>query len=288
MAIVSLFLPFQTGAAIGNQTYLQQAQSRSDHFSSYTPSVQKAVVLLEQMPEVRALIAQVQREGPIRIEMWSMENLSFEALWNSEERKIIVNSKGGKSLGKVICSILFELHNATTDRTLSAIFKQAMQGKIDKDSYVAKIEKMEHENAVKTCQLIEKGIQRGLFPQDTRWNIYEDFESHYMIQQLYGHSQWLADNFDLLSPNTLREPYHGTIEGLSTMSQADKKELTRYVTIKNGLKSTSAIVRAQAQNQLDEEIQSLKKYENDYLSQSSKRYLEKKKLFNLIFDDFSL
>lgn len=282
--LATLLTPELSTARAPATQSVQKNNPKSSSFTSYPSNLQDAVKRIEQIPEAMSLLEKVQKEGPIRIELISYETMDFEALWNSETRTIILNNKKQRSLGDTICSILFELHNASTDKYLNSIFNMASQGKIEKNDYVARIEKMEHSNALNTCALIKKGVERGIFPPDTVWNIYEDFDSHYMIQQLFGHSQWLADNFDYLAPINRRVRYKGTLSNWESITEKDRKDYLRYITIKNKLVSQSPEERQLAKNELAKELENIQNCENGITGVNCTRYRERKKLMENIFN----
>src|SRR5947199_5427401 len=83
-------------------------------FISVPSSMQKAVDALVRNPQTATFLAQVQKEGPIRLQ-WEARGPGSNALWNGTDRIIVLNSSNEWTEGKKISSILFELHNASTD-----------------------------------------------------------------------------------------------------------------------------------------------------------------------------
>ncbi|MEM1283114.1 MAG: hypothetical protein AAGG81_06125, partial [Chlamydiota bacterium] len=233
---------------------LENGQPLAGKFSSFSSSLYRAVAAIESLPEATKLIDEVQKEGAIAIEAQYFHDSEFEALWDSENRIIYVNISRNNTLGKKISSILFELHNAKTNKNLVTIFKQAQSGLIDKDSYVESIERLEHSNALSTSQLIEKGIATSLFPEDTRWDIFSNFEDHYKVQQIYGHSQWIADRFDSLCPPPRRKPYKGTIKGLEKMSILEKNKIVRLLVLKSQMRSDDPLQAQRSYDQIQKEF----------------------------------
>lgn len=254
-------------------------------FSSCPQSAKKAVEAIEKLPEASAMIDEAQKEGAIRIEYLYQDSLDFEAYWDSGKRTIFINGNRNKDLGEIICSILFELHNATTNKTIYTLLKKAQIGEITKDQYVENIERMEHQNAVNTVRLIEKGIASGLFPPTSRWNIYENFDDHYMIQQLYGHSQFIAANFDKVNPRLSHQPYKGTIKNLDNLAQFEKDELVRYLSIKNKVNSNMPHIKDEGIALLKKEFETLAKCEvsNDNKDPVCKNFKEKINLLEMVF-----
>lgn len=184
--ITSIIIYFNPGIAVDT------------HIASYPSEIEPIIEKIEKLPEIRALIYHVQSNGPIHIEVRDLPEFAFEAMWDGKTRTIVINKRFAKNEGHLICSIIFELHNAETERTLQSLITEAMTCQISKETYVWNVEKIEHQNALATCQLIEQGIEQGLFPLSTRWNIEKDFEAHLLIQQQSGHSDWNANYYDRL------------------------------------------------------------------------------------------
>lgn len=172
--------------------------SSTREFNSYPLQLKPVVKTMERLPEVQALLELVQQSGMVKIEVISGQHGDFDAFWSGPQRTILINPQRNSSDGTLICSILFELHNALANPKLKHLTHLATMGAISKQDYVEKVERIEHQNALHTCQIIEKGIKQGIFPTSTRWTIYEDFSAHFKIQQTYGHSAWLAERYDEL------------------------------------------------------------------------------------------
>jgi len=274
---------FQSEAAIKSPQVVKKSTNRTGKFSSYHPKLKQAIKAIESLPEAAVLIDEVQRKGDVRVDAQTIDSFDFEAMWNSGNRKIIVNEEKNKSLGKTICSILFELNNAKTNTELISLFTMAQQGKISKNEYVLRVEQMEHENAVATNQLIEKGIELGIFPEDTRWSIFENFDDHYMIQQIYGHSQWIANNFDTMNPGNAGQKFEGTITGLEEMSDTSKVELANILTYKNRLKNKNPKIARDAEEALKNMIKKLELCEKDPSNAFCKDHKLKKQLIQIAF-----
>jgi len=205
--------------------------------SPFSQEAQSAFEAIKKLPEVVQLINDAERDGPIRLEMRDLGSNNFEAFWDSTNRVIRVNSVTNKSFGNLIASVLFELHNASSDRYFKQLYSSANHGHIDKNGYVESVEKMEHQNALNTSMLLDKGIRLGVFPKDSRWPIFRSFEDHYKVQQLTEHSQWIASNYDKVFRNRGFGVFHGSIPGIARMSPEDKRDMIRYLGIKNDLES---------------------------------------------------
>lgn len=199
---------------------------------STPPSIEEALTAIRALPEGELLLRTIEAEGPITFEYREIDDFDFGAMWDSRTRTVVVNAKRCRSQGIMISSLLFELHNAKTTQHLINESRRAIAGKISKDRYVENIERMEHQNALDTIAILEEGIANGTFPSTAQWTIIRDFDDHYMLQQLSGHSHWIAHNFDSMVKSA-PQPYHGTIKEFDTLSPQDKKELSLYLSIKN-------------------------------------------------------
>lgn len=204
----------------------------NETIASYPPELENIVSKIEQMPEVQPLLNKVYEKGPIALELASNSG-DFDAMWASGRRVILINPNRHRSESTMIVSLIFELHNAARDTELLDLVDNASSGAIDKDTFVYRTEKLEHENCLDTIRLINLGVKRGLFPSNTSWNIYADFEDHYKIQQLKGHSTWLADTYNRYNPNGYTMVYKGTIDCFGQLSSKEKSNLERYLALKN-------------------------------------------------------
>ncbi len=154
---------------------------------------------LLKIPEIKALIVRVQKEGSFRI-VANRHPLSeqFGAFWDLDQRVICVNVRNS-SEGERIGSILFELHNAAVTSQYQALDERAGQGKIDRESYIQAFEYLEYQNSLKASKLAIKGISLGIFPRDAFLPTYRTFAEHYRVQRMGGHSNFIGRNYDQLS-----------------------------------------------------------------------------------------
>jgi hypothetical protein len=174
----------------------------ADTHSIYcAPQLQPILKTIQKLPEAKELIENILKEGPIQIQS-SQAQLSeqFGAFWDGENRIIYVNASPRTSTGSLIGSILFELHNARINSKISYYDELAAKGKIDRKAYVKAIEHLEYQNSLKASSIAQKGIEKGLFPKEARLITYRDFNEHFRMQQIGGHSAWIAKNFDSLAP----------------------------------------------------------------------------------------
>lgn len=236
--------------------FLYSAQPQT-HFASSPPQAKNALNALNKLPEFRDLLVKAQKEGPVHLRMEG--HPQFEGLWDGNSRTIVVNTKFNPSPGAIICTILFELHNAVTATYFDQLIVQAQRGALTKDQYVEKVEQAEYKNARDTQALLDKGIEMGIFPESARWPIMPNFEDHYKVQQVSGHSLFIADTYDQINPRGHMSHYKGTIHRPSWMNDQDKDEFCRYIVMRSGLESPDSERAKRFQEDLKQEIELLKR-----------------------------
>lgn len=160
------------------------------------PIFREAILSIQSLPEGQQAITHAELKGKIRVVR--SQSGQFEAYWDGSGRKIMVNQHKNPSKGALICSILFELHNAQTDTELKNLQRMARQKRIPRNEFVLEMERIEHQNALRTCEILEKGIREGIFPVEARWQIAEDFDSHYRTQVAAGHAGYHGRSYDRL------------------------------------------------------------------------------------------
>ena len=190
--------------------------------------IRKLVQSLEKLPAGKDLIRKSTAHGSISILTNPRCYMPFEAMWDGEHRRILIDGKRNMDHGRILRSLIFELHNAAADPEFDEVIRHACRGSIDCDAFVEESERIEHNNVLKTVAIIKEGIARGIFPASTHWEVIEDFDIHYKIQQIAGHSQFLAKEYETLKPRHYRSrPFSGTIQGLSEMTENQKMALVR-------------------------------------------------------------
>lgn len=251
---------------------------------NYPKELSATIQKLERLPEARALIDEVQEKGPITIVYLDMPGQSLEGFWDATGRKIEVNRSAQQSEGRLISTILFELHNAQTSQRLIQITNMAKHNQISKEEFVSSVEKMEHRNALSTSHLLEKGISMGIFPKDASWPIYHQFEDHYKLQQVMSHSKWLADHYDRVNRSSPKERLKGTIPGLDRFTAQDKDDFLNYLAMKNDLESPFEEQRQRAFVALNKEYGRIESCYKGGSSGDCNRYTRKLELMELAFD----
>lgn len=146
---------------------------------------------IQKLRCAQELIHQVLKDGPLTIK--TDLDFPFEAYWDASTRTVAVARTENK-----IHSLLFELHNASTQKQFEYYNSLVIQNKISKDEYIREIEYLEYQNTYKTAAIIDEGIRVGLFPPNTHANYSSDFEDHLCDQKSTGHSAWIGEIYDEL------------------------------------------------------------------------------------------
>jgi len=201
---------------------------RESSLRAKNPKVKVVINKLKKVPESRQLIEEALQGGPITVDL-VFKGMPFEAMWENTMRKISIDGRAHRDQGRLLCHLLFELHNAASDSEYLELYDMALNGEIDCDSYVETVEKIEHENMISTVAIIEKGISAGVFPSSARWEIIYDFPTHYKIQQLTEHSLFIAREYQEMSRRNRFSTYRGTVKNLKRMSQREKNSLAGYL-----------------------------------------------------------
>ncbi|MEX1013390.1 MAG: hypothetical protein WD595_00680 [Waddliaceae bacterium] len=187
------------------------------------PSLKGLVAKLREFPDSNRIIENALQQGSITVDI-AYKGMPFEAMWEGELRKISIDGNSNNTEGRILCHILFEMMNAVSEPKYKELYQMAEQGRIDCDSYVEIIERIEHNNMIQTANIIEKGITAGVFPSSARWSFIYDFATHYKIQQLVGHSILIAKEYQDITGQA-PSCYQGTVKNLKNMSKTEKTSL---------------------------------------------------------------
>lgn len=164
---------------------------------NHSSQLNEIMITIQKLPEAKKLIADVQKEGAIRV-IFNRDVAvcqQFGACWDPDHRVILVNMVKKSSKGEIIGSILFELQNALVNSKFLYYNDLATQGKIGKENYVQAIEYLEYQNSLRASKLAEQGIQSGIFPISARLPTYPSFKDHFFAQKTGGHTDWIAHNY---------------------------------------------------------------------------------------------
>ncbi len=177
-------------------TFLQASEAQSAEVPC-DPRLKKYLDKVLQLPQSRELIAQIQQQGPIRIEVVDHAlSQQFGAFWDRQNRAIGIQLSSQISEGDIIGSIVFELHNALSNSKVDHLDFLANSGQISREKYVESMEYLEYQNSKKASALAQEGIEMGLFPANARLPTYSCFEEHFYYQKMSGHSAWFEQAYD--------------------------------------------------------------------------------------------
>lgn len=168
-------------------------------FAQYPKALEPVIKKLQNLPEGKQLIEEANKEGPITIKF--QRGLSFAAFWETSQRVIVIDPDKNPTEGIRLTSLVFELHNALHDTRFQDHIEGALTGSLNKGQYVESLERMEHQTGLKTAALLQKGVKEKRFPHDAYQPIFQDFAEHYHMQQMTGHSQWIANSYDRMMHN---------------------------------------------------------------------------------------
>jgi hypothetical protein len=111
---------------------------------------------------------------------------------------------------------------------------------------VEKFERLEHQSALKTKQILRKYFSQKDWDAVPFAYVPDDFLSHYVIQQLSGHSNRIHTRYASIFPD---QTYRGTLG--KPIPEDEKKYLQALVDIKSRKKDKNSNVAAQALEQLN-------------------------------------
>ena len=149
---------------------------------------------------------------------------------------------------------MFELIKASTEDKMESHSHMANQGALSRAEYVEGIERIEHQNTLKACQLLDLGIQKRLFPKDAAARCDATFDEYFKRQKETGHSNFIAKDFNRIAPHRAREG----------------DDRSHYIAIKRDLESRNRDRIVSATLKLNEEF---KKFEQKKRPNERKRRL---------------
>ncbi len=207
--------------------------SREHTLHTKHANVDAVIKILRRLPESNEVIEQALRQGSISVEV-SKGRMPFKAMWLNGPRKIVLERGASRQPGSLLSHLLFELMNALSEDQFLELCDLALDGQIDCDSYVEAVERIEYRNMIRADAIIEKGLSLGIFPPAPKWEIIDDFATHYKIQQLAGHSPLIAREYQEMRGRRHFSPYRGTVQNLKQMSRREKESqieslYSRYV-----------------------------------------------------------
>lgn len=223
LSVLSFFNIQPIDAAYQNCCHQADSSLKANH-----PTLNKIISQLKKLPESNKLIQEALRGGSIDVS-FANQGMPFSAMWNSGERKIVVDAKPGDGQGEILVNLLFELTNAVSEPEYQALYRTAQNGRISCDDYVEAVERIEHNNMIDTVKILKKGVLAGIFPKSAQWRIIYNFSIHYKIQQLTGHSFFIVREYQEAFPQGCRNCYQGTVKNLKKMSNSEKVHLAEFL-----------------------------------------------------------
>ncbi|MFA6915281.1 MAG: hypothetical protein WC222_02710 [Parachlamydiales bacterium] len=217
----------------------------SSPFRYHSPKLTSAIQSITKLAEAKTLIDKANAQGMVAVETSTQETASFHGMWIGKTRTIYINPHH-RSLGGIIQTLIFELHNAAADAQFAALWHDARCGRIDKNTFVEKAERIEFDNLKQAQAILDKGIERQFFPKDCRLQFLPEFKLYYYFQQLAGHSDWFSKQYDNSCPPHMRTPYKGTVYDLTKISVEDRDDLVRYISLCSRLCSGDNVKDAKA------------------------------------------
>lgn len=172
------------------------ADAQHEHSVHCAPELQNTLTTLQQLPEINDLIDQVLEEGCLYIETNCHQSKQFGGYWSSNVRTIWVTSS---PQDKQLSTLLFEMHNALRDSDFKHLEELASSKELNRESFIEQMEYLEYQNALDTSELLDSGIEEGIFPPSYGWYPADTFEEHFRIQKSYGHSDWIGKIYDQVS-----------------------------------------------------------------------------------------
>ncbi len=175
-------------------------------YPHHSPELRRPLHLLYHFDESRQILSKVEAEAPLNVSLTQLGERGSNAIWDPNRWTILLNSSKKRTIGVNVRSILFELHNALSNKKFVYYNGLARAGKISKAAYVETIERIEYQNALQTIAILKKGIELNIFPKDADWNVAPNFEEHFQIQKKAGHSQFITYNYDNLRNTIFNAP----------------------------------------------------------------------------------
>ena len=161
-----------------------------DYFFSSHPSCLDSIVnTLYLNPDTFDLLKTINSQvGKISIEI--IAHQKEKALWNWNEKKIKLNASFvSSSRENKIAFLIFEFYNASHTCNFIKLIKNAK----NVEDFVKHFEKIEYLSALKT-----KKVAITILGRCTEFDfkyVYQDFSLHYALQQISGHSEWIARQY---------------------------------------------------------------------------------------------
>jgi hypothetical protein len=237
-----------------------RTEIQDSFFSSYPPELKGVLKLLSSTAKTRTLLRDIQSTHPGKLAVKFDSNLSHLAAYEVLSRCILLNDVRIKSFpeersqAEIVISLVFELTNALGQTAIRSLVKHV--AKWTKDEFVEKWEAIEHANALKASRYVEALIRDKKLPNRNPFRaISPQFSEHYLYQQLTGHSQAIAHQYDLLRPGQ-KTSYQGTWK--HPIQEDERGLLKDYFSLRAGVRSLDASIQERSQIQMKEFLSKLK------------------------------
>jgi hypothetical protein len=183
-----------------------------------------------------------------------------KAAWFESNRVILLSDSVGTDLFEQVDLLARELLNAQSSEAIRKLKQLAASGKISKEEFVEQIERLEHQNSLAWQDALSHKTEKFPFKVPTWKRFSEDFLIHYKFQQLTGHAQAIANNYDKLCTEGSKSPYQGSWKVLPS---EDEKPVVRdlffhRVQLETGCENALKNAHAYVQKMKDENSGCLK------------------------------
>lgn len=170
-------------------------QAAESHRLHCVKELQPTLETLRKLPEIEDLIQRILAEGPLTIQNNDRLSNKFEGYWDPYKRTILITKRAHTTEADRIMTMLFEMHNAIRTKDFEEIDHLAYHRKISKAEFVRESEYIEYENCLSTSRLLDEGIRQGVFPRESYWPVYDNFEDHFKLMKRTGHADWYATSY---------------------------------------------------------------------------------------------
>jgi len=160
------------------------------------PELKPILEKVQALPEANEVIDQVLSQGPLSIEVNRIHPDTFEGYWDSYQRTIYLNTSQEITECSLITTLLMELHNALRNDDIKRMHTLAQKRAIDKEQFIEQFEFIEYQNACAAKELLNAGVEKGIFPYGCSWNIADNFGDHFACQREMGHADWIGYIYD--------------------------------------------------------------------------------------------
>ena len=167
-------------------------QAAETHRIECVREIQPTLATLRKLPEIEALVQKILAEGQLTIQYNDRLSDKFGGYWDPYKRTILITKRAHQAEADRITTMLFEMHNAIRSKDFAEIDHLGYTRQLSKEEFIRESEYIEYENCLSTARLLDKGIQKGLFPHQSAWPVYDNFEDHYRHMKRTGHADWYA------------------------------------------------------------------------------------------------